>query len=309
VGIDTEEGTDGRIAATATTVAAGGAPAEDEAAGGGSGDAVLAGRKIIRQGSLVLQDDDPEAVFQKIVVLVEGAGGFVASSNLQRTDDEEPPRIDMTVRLPSGSLSATITAIANEAGEVLSRQLGSSDVTAQYVDIEARLRNLETLESELLLLLTEVRDVTDPEARDLLLVFDRLQSVRLEIEQLIGQKQAIDDQVDLATLQVTIVPTAPEIEITDDSWNPGDQIRESLASLVDVLENLANLAIWAGLFLLPVLALIAVPIGLLWWLLSRRARRHMTSTNRSDPATPVGTVDNGQLDETDKSFDDHHEET
>lgn len=257
---------------------------EEDAIGGGTAGSVLAGRKIIRQASLVVQDDDPEAVFQKIVALVEGAGGFVASSELARTDDEEPPRIDVTLRLPSGSLSATIGAITEEVGEVLSRQLGSTDVTAQYVDIEARLRNLETLESELLILLTEVRDVTDPEAVDLLLVFDRLQSVRLEIEQLIGQKQAIDDQVDLATLRITIVPTPPEIEITDDSWRPGDVVRESLASLVDVLENLANFAIWAGVFLFPVAALIAIPVGLFWWFFSRRSRRAVAVTSRSTPA-------------------------
>ena len=260
----------------------------DEAIGAGSSQLVLTGRKIIRQASLVLRDDDPEAVFERIVALVEGAGGFVATSDLQRTDDEEPPRIDMTLRLPSGSLTATVAAVTETAAEVVSRQLGSTDVTAQYVDIEARLRNLQTLESELLLLLTEVRDVTDPEARDLLLVFDRLQSVRLEIEQLTGQKQALDDQVDLATLRVSIVPTPPVIEITDDSWRPGDQVRESLASLVDVLENLANFAIWAGVFLVPVLAMIAIPVGLVWWLATRRSRRD--SRVESDPAPPVTDV-------------------
>ena len=75
VGIDAEEGTDGRVAATATTTAASGATAEDEAAGGGSGDAVLAGRKIIRQGSLILQDDDPEAVLRQW--LAENAGVYI----------------------------------------------------------------------------------------------------------------------------------------------------------------------------------------------------------------------------------------
>lgn len=283
--------------------------ADRESIGSGTDAAALAGRKIIRQASLVLRDDDPERVFQRIVALVEGAGGFVAASELSRTGDEEPPRIDVTVRVPSGDLSATIATVSDLAEEVLSRQLGSTDVTARYVDNEARLRNLRTLETELLALLTEVRDVADPEANDLLLVFDRLQSVRLEIEQLTGAQQAIDDQVDLATLTVTIVPTPAEVEITDDSWDPMRQVRESLASLVRVLENLANLAIWAGLFLVPVLAILAVPVGLVWWLAVRRRKsspeRVETPDRRgsdegaapSDPIEGEGPVDEERSEE------------
>lgn len=294
IAIENQSDTEG--SSTASTNPTG---AEDQAIGGGSPDGVLTGRKIIRQASLVVEDDDPETVFEKIVALVERAGGFVAASDLQRTEDGEPPRIDLTLRLPSGSLTSTITAITSEVGEVLSRQLGSSDVTAQYVDIEARLRNLESLESELLLLLTEVRDVADPEARDLLLVFDRLQSVRLEIEQLVGQKQSIDDQVDLATLRITIVPTPPEIEITDDSWQPMERVRESLASLVDVLEGLGNLAIWAGVFLVPVLVLLAVPVGLFWGFLARRSRRAAAPTSNERVSVDMSS----NPDTTDESED------
>ncbi len=299
---DTEGATRVGVDAATTTVPSG--SDQDEIGAGAAGD-VLAGRKIIRQASLVVQDADPEAVLQEIVQLVEGAGGFVASSDLQRTVGEDPPRIDVTLRLPSGSLSATMAAIGSLVDEVLSRQLGSSDVTAQYLDIEARLRNLETLESELLILLTEVRDVTDPEATDLLLVFDRLQSVRLEIEQLVGQRQAFDDQVDLATLRITIVPTPAEVEITDDSWNPMRKLRESLASLVDVLENLADFAIWAGVFLLPVLALIAIPVVLAWWLITRRGRVAAV-TSRSDPVTDEQPAAREVGDENEVDVDSEH---
>ena len=163
------------------------------------------------------------------------------------------------------------------------------------MDIEARLRNLRTLEAELLLLLTDVRDVSDPEASDLLLVFDRLQNVRLQIEQLQGQLQVFDDQVELSTLRVSIVPPPPVIEITDESWSASDQVRSSLASLVRVLENLANLAIWAGVFLVPVLAIVIIPIGLIYGFTRRRSHER-------DPVAEQ--LDHGESRPTDGPDDD-----
>ena len=90
------------------------------------------------------------------------------------------------------------------ADRVVTESLQSQDVTDQFVDIEAQLRNLYALEEELLALLSELRDNPNADPGKLLQVFDQIRITRGEIEQLEGRKQLLTDLVSLATISISI---------------------------------------------------------------------------------------------------------
>lgn len=262
-----------------------GAPAEDEAVedSGGADDGGPAsfedislgapiGRKVIRDADLELAVTDADRTVREITSIVERAGGFVAGAELYH-DDDHGLLGNLSLRVPTDRMTTTLEAIEATADEVRSRTLGSQDVTGEYTDIEANLRNLRALEVELLELLTQVRE-SDANASEILTVFERIRQVRAEIEQYEGRKQLLDDLVALATIDVRLVaaPGAGPI-VAQDGWSPGGVARDALRSTVAVLQTIADAAIWVALTALPVVVVLALPVVALWAGYRRYRRR------------------------------------
>ena len=218
------------------------------------------GRKVIRTAELELEVEDTAAAVERVTALVERAGGFVGRADLARHDGDELVGT-MTLRVPTDRLGSTLAALEDLATEVLAKRLGSDDVTEEYSDIEAQLRNLRALETELLDLLAEIRDRSDS-ADEILRVFERIRQVRQEIETLQGRQQVLDDLVDLATIELRLTPSSEALPLADDGWSPGGQARDALRTTMAALQGLADVAIWLVLTALPILLVLAVPVAL-----------------------------------------------
>ncbi|MGD2061298.1 MAG: DUF4349 domain-containing protein [Acidimicrobiia bacterium] len=245
---------------------------------------VTEGRKVIRRASLSLHAADTRAAFEQIVARIEAAGGFVADATVHPTNGEDDqPQVSMTLRVPAEQLTSTMTDIKDSVDEVVSETQGAEDVTEQFVDLEARLTNLEALEVELRELLTEVRAREDAEPDDILRVFNEVSSVRGQIEQIQGQIDYLSDRTALATLQVEITQTPSAAPLVDEPWSPGAATREALGNLITGLQGAADWAINFGLYVLPMLAVILGPLAVVGVLAYRRFWRRP----QQDPA-PTG---------------------
>jgi len=275
-------------AATDVTAAASGmvtadrtlTPEEEEAlyrAGDGGFDLTLQifdEREVIRQAHLELHADDTRAAYDEIVRLAENAGGFVAQASVSPTFGEESqPEVTLTLRIPSDRLTATLTAIKGLADEVVSETQGAQDVTDQFIDLEARLTNLQTFEVELRALLEEVRRRPDADPEKLLRVFNEISAVREQIEQIQGQLNYLEDLTSLATLDLTITQTPATVPITNEPWAPGEAVKEALGSLVTALQGTAELAIGFVLFVLPMMLLVLGIPGAIALYVYRRVRK------------------------------------
>lgn len=243
-------------------------------------------RQVIYDGSIQLQSADTRDAFDRIVLLVESSGGFLAASQVGEAIEEEQPIINFTIRVPTDQLTATLAGIREVADRVVTESLQSQDVTDQFVDIEAQLRNLYALEEELLALLSELRDNPNADPGKLLQVFDQIRITRGEIEQLEGRKQLLTDLVSLATISISISPLPAAIPIVpeDPVWEPAVQAREALRSLVEDLQAIGSFAIRFVLYNLPILVLIAGPFVWLAWFLYRRVNKK-TVTPPTVPTT------------------------
>ena len=265
-----EMGIGATVGAPATT-----APATAESRNNQVGVPAVENRQVIYDGNIQLEAADTRAAFDEIVRLVEGAGGFLAASQVGEAIEEEQPVINFTVRVPTDQLTATLAGVREVADKVVTESLQSQDVTEQFVDIEAQLRNLYALEDELLALLAELRDNPSADPAKLLQVFDQIRITRGEIEQLEGRKQMLTNLVSLATISIGIVPLPAAIPIVpeDPAWEPAVQAREALRSLVEDLQSIGSWAIRFALYSLPIMVLVAGPFVWLAWFLYRRVKR------------------------------------
>jgi len=218
---------------------------------------VVENRRVIRQANLQLHASNTRAAFDEIIRLIESVGGFVSSANVFPFEgDDAQPDVSMTLRIPADHLTAVMTTIKDSVDEVVAESQGARDVTEQFVDLEARLRNFEALEIELRALLEEVRSQPDADPVKLLTVFNELSSVRGQIEQIQGQINYLTDLTAMATLEVYVSQTPIAVPIVASAWAPAEAAKDALRSLVTALQGLADWSINFVLFTLPVLLLI-----------------------------------------------------
>lgn len=239
-------------------------------------------RMIVYTVRLSLEVQDADKASNDIATIAAQYKGYVAGSNLTR-DAKGRMRGTVTIRVPAESLDEAQKKIEAIALKVLSRNRDSKDVTDQYTDLGARLKNLEATEAELAKLLTTVRERTG-KAEDILAVYNRLTEVRQQIEQIKGQMNVLEKTSTFATMTIDLVPHE-EIQVLEpDTWMPNKTVASALKALVQALQVIADLAIWLVLFVLPVGIVLLLPFVIFVLILravfSRRKKPSPTASSQ-----------------------------
>jgi hypothetical protein len=231
-------------------------------------------RMITYSASLELVVSDAQAAMDRITEIVNGLGGYVASSDAYR--EKEQLRGTMMVRVPANRMEEALSQLEVLAVRVQRRVISSSDVTEEYTDLGARLKNLELTEQELQELLTEAREKAQ-KAEDVLAIYNQLTEIRGQIEQIKGRMNYLSQLTALATITIELIPDALARPVVQPGWRPAVTLRSALRSLTGALQFLANALIWIVIFVLPVLIVILIPVILFLLILRgvfrRRARR------------------------------------
>jgi hypothetical protein len=257
----------GEFVEPSTEESAAGAPASlDGASVAGQESIGDSKRKIITNVDFSVVAEDPEALYDSIVAIATAGGGYVSNAQISYPSGEEDsdPFISMTLRIPASDVDSALSTIEAMADRVVHRNVFTSDVTEQYTDLEARIGNLELLETELQTLLTEVRSAGSSDTEDLIRVFNEISRVRGDLELLEGRRRLLADQVDLATVQVSIQPKSDFIPFVDE-WKPLQVAKSALTDLGQWLKNLVDFIIRFVLVTGPVVVLmIGIGFYLVW---------------------------------------------
>lgn len=238
-----------------------------------SDDTAASDRKIIYTASMVVVVENFDQMEQKIDSLVKSHGGFISSANLDRMRGERRSG-NWTVRIPVDQYDKFLNAVGN-IGVPTSRNQTASDVTEEFVDLEARIKNKKNLETRILQLLEQ----RDDEIKNVLSVERELNRVREEIERMEGRLRYLTDRTSLTTVEINIreeqeyvPPQAPTLaNRVSSAWS------SSLLNCRRFLEDLVVLVV--GNFI----GFIAFLIGLvIAWFIFRRVLRMMTRKTTTD---------------------------
>lgn len=231
-------------------------------------DAAAAERKIILTANLQLVVQETEKTVEAIKGLVAAQEGYVSTANVWR--EGSLLRAHLTVRVPADRMEPFLAEVKKLAVRVEREESGGRDVTEEFVDIEAQLKNLEAAEKELRELLATVREKTE-KAEDIMAVYRELTNVRGQIDRLKGRQQYLSRMVEMATVNLELTERALE-PIGQPGWQPLQTLRQALNALVQAAKLAIELTIWVVAFLIP---LLIVPVGVLWllWRWTRRRRR------------------------------------
>ena len=233
---------------------------------GGSSVPDASGPLIVRTGQLDLQVADLEAAIRDASSAVTAVGGYVAGS--QRSGDADKASASVMFRIPAARWTDTLDALRKLSVKVLSEQTSSQEVTAQVVDLGARLANLRVTESALQAIMEKATKIPD-----VLAVQEQLTGVRQQIEELTAQKQTLENQAALATLTVNFTPP-PAVAVTQvrEGWDPAREVDQAAAALVGLGQGLASAGIWLLVVWLPILLVVGL-LALIAIVVVRRFRR------------------------------------
>jgi hypothetical protein len=231
-------------------------------------------RMIVRTVSLSILVDNTDATLEHVTAVIAQYQGYVAESN--RWISNNQVFANVTIRVPADSLEAVRAALRSQAIRVENETMSGQDVTEEYVDLGARLRNLEATEKELLALMTEIRE-NRGKAEDILAVHRELTQIRAQIESLKGRMQYLERSAALATINLSIRPKESPTPVLERArWSPLVTLSKALRGFVGFLEVMADLLIYLVIFSPVVL----VPI-LVIWLLARAIRRRKAKKNQA----------------------------
>jgi hypothetical protein len=209
----------------------------------------------------------------------------VASSSIWRVDEQL--RAKASLRVPADKLQATLAEMRRLAIRVDRENANGQDVTEEFTDLSAQLKNLEAAEQQLRELMAEVRQRTQ-KAEDILQIYRELEQKRMEIERVKGRMQYLNQRADLATINVELIPDALSRPVVEAGWRPAETVRNASRQLVQTMQGIAQAGIWLILYVVPVLIAIAIPIVLLVlflrWLYRRGRRPGPKPTATGTPA-------------------------
>ena len=228
-----------------------GPPVEQEAAAGG-GDVSAATLELPPAGATVIKTAEVEVRLEhdafsdamaRATEVASRHGGFVVSSTRG-----EPGRGSVIIRVPADRFEVALGDV-RALGEVDREHVAGQDVGQEFVDLEARLRNLEAQEAVLLRLFDEAGSVADT-----IRIQHELSGVQLDVEQIEGRLRYLRDQTALSTITIGLTEEgAAEASPLGTAWRQaGEAIVATVAVIVVGLGYLLPLVLIGGLAFLAV---------------------------------------------------------
>jgi hypothetical protein len=189
------------------------------------------GPQVIRQAQLAITvaSGSFDSKLAAVRSLVESEQGYIAG-----TDAQTNPAANDQIRtgvisfmVPAANFDTTIDQLSR-VGKVQSEHITGTDVSAQYVDLQARLANEQAQRDAMLALLKQAKTITD-----IIAVQTQLGQITQQIEQLKGQIAYFDHNTAFSTVTVTLTEAgAPAQTAASDSWGFATALNDAAHNFV-----------------------------------------------------------------------------
>lgn len=236
--------------------------------------AEVGGDRIVRDGTVSVGVADFDDGFARFTRAAERLGGTMLETTRATADGATSGAV--TVRVPAEHYDALLRTVS-EVGEVREQRVTSDDVSAEFVDLEARLRHNEAQERFHLSLLDDAEDVEDAVA-----VQQRVADIQQTIEQIRGRLRFLEERTRFSRLTVELFEAGAQ-------GPPGAQrgLSSYWRTATDALVAALGTLLVVGVVLAPV-ALLLVAAFAAW-----RALRRRSTADAAGTAERVATPDAG----------------
>ncbi len=211
---------------------------------------------IARTASVSVMVKEFGPVEASVRAIAQRHNGYIANLNSALPQDAART-LTATLQIPSAQLEAAVTEL-KQLGRVEQETQSGEEVTKEFTDRAARLKNARATEQRLLDVLREhtgkVKDILEAE--------QEIARVRGEIEQMEADQRALQTRVDFATVQLAVqeeykaslqsAPPSTATRLRNAAVNGYRSLVESVIGIgVFALQALPTLVLWGTVLLLP----------------------------------------------------------
>lgn len=229
-------------------------------------------RKIIYTSQLDVETRNFDSSHTLLRSTAAELGGYLESSTCYGSAENGDRCTDDTYRIPAAHYQEFLNSVG-DIGSITYRSEQTEDITSRYVDVQARIDNLEAQRTRL----QQLRDQADT-LEDLLTIESQLSEVQYQLESYTAQRNLYDDQVDYCTVTVSLSEVQAYTPVNTFSCRLSSAFGESLHGFVRFWQDLAILLVYA----LPYLAVLAVLAMLLIFAAKRLPRKKHTPSGTAN---------------------------
>ena len=146
---------------------------------------------LIRNGRLEFETDDLAKTAENIQNAIRTHGGYLGSEQSYNYDTRQSTTLN--VRIPSASFDTFIADISKGVEKFDTKDISARDVTEEFLDVEARLKNKKELEARYQEILKQAKNV-----KEILEIERELNTLRSDIESMEGRLKYLQNQVSLS---------------------------------------------------------------------------------------------------------------
>ena len=217
-------------------------------------------RKIIKNGEIHFESDNIAQTRKIIFENVKELDGYISDDRV--ANEENKVEYHITIRVPSSNFDLLLNKISENAENIDSKNVSATDVTEEFIDIEARIKTKKELEFRYKELLLQAKKV-----EELLAIEKELGTLRSDIESIEGRLKFINNNIELSTLTIVFY------DHNTSSFNLSDKI-------FDGLQNGWSIFLWliVGLVnLWPFLIIVLMLLSFLKWRRDKKKKRSHNS--------------------------------
>lgn len=220
--------------------------------------AQIVDKKVIKNGELNLRIENTEQAVEEISNIANQKGGEVFSTNFNERIKGQKNGY-MTIKVPVDKFEETLVDIKKVAVQVLSESTTGQDVTEQYSDLQAQLKNKKAEEESFVKILGTAGKIDD-----VLAATREVARVRGEIERLEGRIRFMDSQTDMSTITIELTEDVTVTPVGE-GWRPWQVVKESFKELIVNIQGFADGVIRFIIVGIPSLIPFALLLGFLYW--------------------------------------------
>jgi Domain of unknown function (DUF4349) len=190
------------------------------------------GPRVIRTAQIAVEvkNGSFDGTLDKLFTISTSLGGYI-SGTAAIADTGALRTGTITFQVPTDKFNEAITQV-RALGTVQNLAIGGQDVSAQYVDLQARLKNAEAQHDAMLALLSQAKTVPD-----IIAIQNQLGQITAQIEQLKGQISYYDHATSFSTISVSVHEAAVALKPANtDSWGVTAALLQGLHGFVNTLD-------------------------------------------------------------------------
>ncbi len=153
--------------------------------------------QLIKQGRITYETESIAVTRKRLDSLMHRYGAYANSDREETSHDRQT--VYLTVRIPAKSFDPFLTGLTSGVSYFDEKTITVSDVSEEYLDLQARLKSKQEMESKLYELLRKSGKMSE-----ILEIHDRIASLRGEIESIQGRIKYLSNQVSYSTLDISI---------------------------------------------------------------------------------------------------------